>query len=222
MNHINEYKEFKKPKSDRSKRISVSKIIIRDLCQKLNLDVNNIEFLASGYYGNAYKVGDKVLKITTDKDEAKSVYELIKNKTINSGIVKYYSVNMYKIKKDYVYIILMEYVTPLTMFLSKKYGINYYNEYKLIDKILDIICNKWGKLKSKNELINLIEEFYITEHKTVSFFIEKIWELYKNLEFLEEYPDLHNENIGIKNGKFVYFDYAMAKKVRKFNEPSIF
>lgn len=66
-----------------------------DICQKLNLNTSDIKYIGSGSYGNAYKVGNKVVKITTHKDEAKSIFDLIKKNIETDNIVKYYSVNIY-------------------------------------------------------------------------------------------------------------------------------
>lgn len=53
-----------------SKTLRISYIHLNEICKLLRLDINNIKFLSSGYYGNAYRIGDKVLKITNDLREA--------------------------------------------------------------------------------------------------------------------------------------------------------
>ncbi len=192
-----------------------------NICQKLNLKTDDIEYIASGFYGNAYKVGDKVLKITTHKDEAKSVYNLIKKDINSNGIVKYYSVNMYKLKNQYVYVILMDYVLPLRKFLTKKYGSLYKTEEDLINYMLNIFYNYWRKLDTKEHFVDLVNQEYQITHKTVVYFIDKMWDLYQGIKFLSSYPDLHIGNIGIKDNKFIFFDYSRMVDVRKFNAPSI-
>lgn len=218
MNHLNEYREHKKSKSYYIKLFDISKIELRDLCLKLNLN-EEIKYLGSGAWGNAYKVGDKVLKITDHKNEAKSIYDLIENSPKNSSIVTYYSVNMFKHKGEYLYAIVMDYIPPLEMFLKKKYD-NYKGICEMVDFILDILFDNWGNLKSYTEFTKLISVEYKIYDKTI-YFIKNFWILYKNLSFLPSCPDLHIGNIGIKNDKFILFDYSKLKYIRKFNEPSI-
>ena len=55
------------------------------------MDFNDIEYISSGNYGDAYKINDKVLKITSDVREYVDVKNIIgKNKP---GIVKYFDAN---------------------------------------------------------------------------------------------------------------------------------
>lgn len=221
MKHLNEYREYKKPKSNYHRVIDISKIELRDICVKLNLNANDIKYLGSGCYGNAYKVDDKVLKITEHKDEAKSVHDLIKHNIQIPGIIKYYSVNMFKHKKGYLYVIVMDYVQPLDNFLEKKFG-NYNDVQKLINFMLDIIWEKWDKLKLYKYFVNLVNKKYDSTNKTVAYFIDKIWDLFQNLQpYLPHCPDLHTGNIGVKDNKFIYFDYARCEYVRKYSDPSI-
>ena len=80
MKYLKELKEFRylKPKHPYgSKSISLSKIELGDICQKLNIDINKVKFLSSGSYGNVYSFDNKVLKVTTDKREAKMALDLI-------------------------------------------------------------------------------------------------------------------------------------------------
>jgi len=221
VKHLNEYREYKKPKSNYSKVINISKIELRDLCLKLNLNSNEMKYLGCGSYGNAYRVGDKVLKITEHKDEAKSVYNLIKHNFKIPGIVNYHSVNMFKHKNEYLYVIVMDYVQPLNKFLEKKFG-NYHNQQKIIDYMLDIVWDKWDKLKLYNYFVKLVGKKYDTDNRTIIYLMEKVWDLYQNLQpYLPKCPDLQTGNIGVKDDKFIYYDYASCSYVRKYNDPSL-
>lgn len=220
MRHLNEYREHKKPKSYYTILHNITKLEVRDLCIKLNLNPNDIKYLGSGTFGNAYKVGDKVLKITSHKNEAKSVYNLIKNNIKIPGIVNYYSVNMFKHKNEYLYVIVMDYVQSLDNYLKKKY--NNYNFEKILDYMLDILWKKWDKLKLYKYFVKLVDREYNTDNKKNIYFMEKIWELYQNLQpYLPQCPDLHTGNIGVKDNKFIYFDYASCEYVRKYSDPDI-
>lgn len=222
MNHLNEYREYKKPKSNFSKLHDITKLELRDLCIKLRLNPNDIKYLGSGVFGNAYKVGDKVLKITKHKDEAKSVYDLIKNNIKIPGIVNYYSVNMFKHKREYLYVIVMDYVQSLDNFIKNKFDSYKYNLHKFLNFIIDIIWEKWDKLKLYEYFVKLVAKEYDTENKNIIYFMEKIWDLFINLQpYLPHCPDLHTGNIGVKNNKFIYYDYARCEYIRKYSDPSI-
>ena len=129
----------------------------------LPLFFDTLKFLASGSLGNAYRVNDdKVLKITTDKKEAYSISKIMNSN--NKSIVKYYSINMYKLKNNYVYLILMDYVLPLTEFIkNKKYNIE--RNLNFIDSILDLVYTNWTKMNTKDDFMKIIKEsnlgFYI-------------------------------------------------------------
>lgn len=220
MNHLNEFREYKKPKSYKSKVISISKVELRDICIKLNLNPNEIKYIGSGSWGNAYKVSNRVLKITEHKDEAKCIFELIKNNINIPGIVKYYSVNMFKHKKEYLYVILMDYIKPLETFLKEKYNDN--KIYLMVDFMLLTLCYEWDTLKSYKKYVELIGAAYYTNHKTVIYFMEKTWELFRNLQpYILKSPDLHIGNIGIKDNKFLFFDYSKLNPTRRFNDANI-
>ena len=221
MEYLLEYKEYKKLKSNYwTKRISISKIQLEDICNKLNISSLKVKFLSSGKYGNAYKIGDKVLKITTDKTEANSISNLISNNINNKSIVKYYSINQYKLNNQYVYVIVMDYLIPIMDYINKKTNINY-NSF--LNLLLDIIYEKWSDI-SKSEFNNLIEEHYSIDKipKFSKELIDKIWKLYEDLHYLEKCPDLHIGNLGInKNEDIQLFDFNDLKNIRKFNKVNI-
>ena len=218
MEYLLEWREYKKVKSNYyTKRIPISKIQLEDICDKLNLPSKNIKFLSSGKYGNAYKIDNKVLKITTDKTEANSISNLISSNISNKSIVKYYSINRYKIGNEFVYIILMDYLKPIMD------NINNNNYYDFITLILDIIYDNWNNI-SISEFYEYIEEIYSIDKlpKLAKDLISKFWNLYNNLKYLEKCPDLHYNNLGIdKNNNIVIFDFTDFKKIKKFDKPYI-
>jgi len=227
MNTLLEFYEFNKPdRNDRepkksksyyyTKRININKIELRDICELMNLSFEDLNFLASGSFGNAYKIGDKVLKITTDKAEAQSVSKLL-GKNIKF-IVKYYSVKMYKLKNEYVYIILMDYVQTITDFI--KNNIPYKRHESYINFITDIIYIIWdNNLIKKSDLIEkLKEKEWEINSKLGYFLIDKFLELSKDMKFK---VDFHIDNIGINKDRLVLFDFRGLKSPTKFDSPEI-
>ena len=129
---VNELKKYLKPKHPYgSKTIKMSKVELDKICQKLN--IKDIEYISSGSYGDAYSFDDKVMKITTDKREAKFAYDFIG--VDDPHLIKYY--NVYRYEKYYV--IIMDKVTPLKQYLR---SINYKN-FEFLKNLIYIIRNYW-------------------------------------------------------------------------------
>lgn len=215
MKFIKEWREYKKPKSDYyTKRINISKLELGDICALLNIK-EIPKFISSGRFGNAYKIGDKVLKISTDNREAKSVSTIINSGFDNDSIVKYHSINRYKLKHQFVYIIIMDWVESISEYLKKYKDSNLYKDF--ISDCCEAIYNNWKEIKSKDFLREIINNWgWISE----DFWIDRFWNLVNNLRETN-YQDLHLDNLGIKKGELVLFDYCDTDKVRKFDEPSI-
>lgn len=216
---LGEAREEKKPKSVYfTKRIQISKMDLDAICNELDLPFEELKFLSSGSFGNAYKVGDKVLKITTDKREAKTVYELLDEEQ-NESVIKYYDVSRYKLKNSYVYVIVMDYAKPLDRYLDE-IGLT-----EFVDDITGVFFTEWGKLNSIDDYINEILEQTGWEIPKAGFgkiAVEKLWKMYENLNYLDSCPDFHIHNIGIKDNKdFVMFDFCDLGVVNKFDQPRI-
>ena len=219
---IIEGRESKKPKSEYfTKRVAITKLDLEEICQNLNLEFNKVKFLSSGSYGNAYQIGDKVLKITTDMREAKTAYDII-NSNQKEGVVKYYDVSRFKIKDRFLYVILMDYVTPLDKYLSEH--IKGWDAIEFVEDIIVFICDRWTTLKSKDEIMNYLSEYYVMGGVGfTSAIVDKIWNLYQKIKtYTKDYPDLHPFNMGIKSdGEIVLFDFTDLETVRKFDKPRI-
>lgn len=173
----------------------IPKTKLEEICDSLKLDFNDIEYISSGNYGDAYKINDKVLKITSDVREYVDVKNIIgKNKP---GIVKYFDTKIYK---PNCFIILMEYVTPLSEYIINKY------DYENISDLVNILFGNWFKIKNISDYISFIEEEYIIDRKHLTI-IQKLYKFYSKIKQLNR-PDVHIGNIGVdKNGDFIMFDY---------------
>lgn len=173
------------------------KYILFDIARHFNLNLNDeIKYLSSGSFGDAYKIGNKVIKITTDKREINSVKNII-NKNINS-IVKYYG--YFKLNEK-IYALLMDYVIPLEKYVKKNNG-----DEQFVMDVIETLVNNWGKIKNFEEYINLIDY----EVKPTDFhhdILLKLYRFYKKIKQYKDNPDLHFGNLGIKNNELVMFDF---------------
>lgn len=214
--------ESKKSKSDYfTKRVPVTKLDLAHICEELGLQAEELKFLSSGAYGNAYKIGDKVLKITSDKKEAKSVYDLIQNGQ-KKGVVNYYDILRYKLGKGYVFVILMDYVTPLDKYANENVKDSDIMDY--LFSLCEVIHINWRKIESKSHFYELIgEEYEVPESGFTKMITDKVWVLYNKIKrYTEDYPDIHPYNMGLKSdGSLVLFDFADLGTVRKFDQPRI-
>lgn len=220
---INESKEgSKKPKSEYfTKRIPVTKLDLENICDNLGLPFEKVKFLSAGSFGNAYKVGDKVLKISLDKTEAKSVYDLLQRDQ-NESVIKYYDVSRYRLGKGFVYVIVMDYATPLVKHITK---IKNEDITEFLECCVDIFFESWGKIESQEDFEERIQQEYDFDvlPKMAVQLVGKLWTLYDNLkDEFDDCPDIHIYNIGIKeDGELVMFDYNSLEVVRKFDQPRI-
>lgn len=214
--------ETKKSKSNYfTKRVPVTKLDLGHICDELGLPFDQLKFLSSGAFGNAYKIGDKVLKITSDKREASSVYDLIKTGQ-KKGVVNYYDILRYKLGREYVFVIVMDYVIPLDKYVNVNFKDSDTIDY--LFSLCNVISVNWRKIESKNHFYELIEEEYeIPESGFAKMVTDKIWILYNKIKkYTEEYPDIHPYNMGVKSdGSLVLFDFTDLGYVRKFDQPRI-
>lgn len=220
---INESKESsKKPKSEYfTKRIPITKLDLEHICDNLGLPFEKLKFLSAGSFGNAYKVGDKVLKISLDKTEAKSVYDLLQTGQ-SDAVIKYYDISRYKLGKGFVYVIVMDYATPLVKHITK---IKDEDITEFLETCVDIFFESWGKIESEEDFEERIQQEYSFDDlpKMAVQLVGKLWTLYDTLKHeFKECPDIHIHNIGIKeDGELVMFDYNSLETVRKFDQPRI-
>ncbi len=213
---LERFREPKKPISTYfTKRIDISKIELENICNKLNIPFEGIKYLSSGQYGNAYKIGDKVLKITSDRLEAKTVFNMIKSGQYE-GVVKYYKV----VKYNDVYLILMEYVYPLDKYIKK---INDDSILNYLYHILYLLQQKWNIISSKEILEKTIEDVYdVPKSGFKRYIIDELWNLIdklkKNFKDKKEL-DIHPHNMGFnKNKELLIFDIRNYSNWQKTND----
>ena len=205
MDYIKEWREHKKKKKYYFKKVvGMPKHDLENICDKLGLDFSKVKYLSSGQNGDAYQLGDKVLKITNDKSEAKSAWSVL-NQNIE-GIVKYYSVNQYKGK----YVIVMEYIVPLDKSLTP-------DQLDFCFDLCTLIFDNWENL-NRSYYQDLLSYNWDDYYEPIA---DKMWDLYENLSKLGP-SDIHPRNIGInKNRDYVMFDYSLIRRLTKFDQPKI-
>jgi hypothetical protein len=216
MKYIKELKEWKnlKPHSPYgSKKIKISKIELEGICNKIGISSSNVRFLSSGCFGNAYTYGDKIIKITTDKNEARVAYDLIGKD--NLLIVKYYRVYKYV----NFYVILMDRVVPIKDYLK---SINHFDiNWMFIWDLTETLCKNWNNI-DKDRYIEEVYKLYKSENRKWNivgikkFLLDGVWDIYESIR--AHYIDLHPDNLGIKDGNLVCFDLTSASG-GKFDEP---
>jgi len=203
MKHLFRFKELKHLKSSKygSKKIRLSKIDIENICNFIGVD-SNVKYLSSGSFGDAYSIGDKVLKLTTDKREAQTAWNAIGLN--NPGIVKYWGVWQYPKGGDMLYVILMDKVIPLIDYLEKsnlkKYSVSSYID--LCEEICDIIFDNWKDLTYQKLIDELSYNIHSGLPKKLTVEIFNMYENIKSYNIL----DIHIYNIGVKDGKILLYD----------------
>jgi len=223
MKHLKLFEELKNYKNLKpyhpygSKTIQISKIELQDICKKLELDENQIKFITSGSFGNAYEYGEQVLKITTDKREAEMAWNLIG--VDNPGIVRYYGVWRYKIKSKIRYIILMDKVEPVLNYIKKNIKDEASAKGILYDAC-DAIFQNWGEI-SREQYLEEIEQKWNLGTGFYKQLVNKLWNCYSNLKKFT-LCDFHEHNVGVIGNRVVLFDVTeLRKRVRKFDIPEL-
>jgi hypothetical protein len=164
--------------------VNVLGSVLKSISKRFELK-KNIKYINSGSYGMAFVINDKVIKLTSNKNEAMIAKSFI-GKKINH-CVNYYDI-VY-IKRYNIYAILMDRAEKLSS-----------DEKKVISKLINnaIFMNDFPKLKSKFDSVseNKLKKIY-TDFK----------KMYKSLKDDNiSIQDLHEGNIGYLNGKMVHYD----------------
>lgn len=170
----NYFEEFEKePDIIKLNESSMYKEIIDENIHKIKnkLNISYLSYIDSGFFGNAYNIGNnEILKITGDKSEAINCYKII-NKKLNH-IVNVYDVKQFEIDNKIFYSIIEEKL-EINNILKE--------QYKKLEKIFDDLVNKHID-------INIIDKIRI-KHPIVADFLtdmisigyEKTWEKYNKV-----------------------------------------
>lgn len=188
------------------------------------LGYKTIKKLSSGSYGIAYLLNnDKVLKFTTDRNEYANSKSLI-GKKLEHFPTYYYAKKLKmenqlkSVKLDDVHIIVMDYIPkpdPKEMECFRDGGLEFFHSYLTkygdIPSDYDIADDMIGEY-GNGECYNLLKK-YIPQIKT---FRQEAQE--NNIDFLE----FHEDNMGIKDGKLIYYDIGLVPKHRYVDDPVSF
>jgi hypothetical protein len=185
---------------DEIERRELWKKEITQVAKQLKIPLTN--YLGSGVWGIAYEIpGNKVLKITEHAEEIENAKHLVgkKNKLL-ADIYNVYSIKGDKIKK----VIVMEKLQPLTKDYIKALDIfgGYFSEF---------YNNEW----TWGEIIGHEEDFdnFLKQAKYDGIPLTNIYS--DLIQILEEASskgihlgDLHEGNLGLKNGQLAAFDLS--------------
>jgi len=180
----------------------------------------NAEYLGSGVNGDAYSIGDKVIKITKDESEAKLAHKFI-NKNFKH-IANVYKVSRYEVKKDlWVYIIIMEKLQKLNgdekeLYMMYDRAVSAYENYItrtgfIID--FDDMMNDISSSRFRGHVDVKIKQ-YLQDHKKEIINIRNQYlkarnEIKKSIKgsISDNLNDMHSGNVGLKpNGNIAYYD----------------
>lgn len=193
----------------------VSKVDLNTIAKKIatELGYTRIKYIASGSYGDTWKVTNgndtKVLKITTDANEAK-LAEKLRTKGHFNHIIDYFDVRRVytrKFKRFDNYSIIMEYVTPLDK----------HRDYNLIHDIIQFQGDAMEEFG-----VNYIDTDYIKGelincgHKINDSFFYWINQLKETFDSLKKIgipvndADIHPGNFGYRkeDDNLIFFDIS--------------
>jgi hypothetical protein len=168
---------------------------IKRTCKKL--DVEYVKYISSGSFGDAFEIKqngiDRVLKITTDREEAK-IANTLKGKDL-PGIVKFHDVKRIKskdLKRFENYLIIMDKVDPI----SNKRTLSQIKS--IISKIVD------------DDLFIIPDEIKNIPNSKIKSELETIIDSLRKIGIREEVSDIQVQNLGIgKNNELILFDLSI-------------
>lgn len=193
--------------------------LAKRIAEDSGFDPEELIYLGGGAYGDAFKIGDKVLKITSDWEEYMNANKL-RRKSATNYLVNYYDARQID-EEGWYYALIMDYVEPIKRNKApiirsaiQNFEYNFDKDYKSReDAKKDIEKNvKIPKPfeKQREEYINTMLQIYDIHKEGKKFNIPIV--------------DLHVGNIGIKDDHYVYYDIGIdyidsnnLKKLKPFD-----
>lgn len=169
---------------------------LNDLMEKLvkRFNVEKVKYMNAGAFGMAFIADDdKIIKLTSSRDEAAEVKGLIGK--IIPGCIKYYDI--VRSKKFDIWAILMQKCESLT----KK-------EEKIFSLLLNIGKSSFRNIDEfdKDQISDIANKLRLSKKELMSFGRE-LSDLIDKLEYNEiSTNDLHVGNMGRLDGELVHFD----------------
>lgn len=185
----------------------------------MKLGYPNVKYIGSGVNGDAYDIGDKVIKLTTDESEANLAHKF-------SGKNFKHIANVYKVSRyqytpgSYIYIIILE---KLRMFDEDENKL--FQVYDMALSEYELFIGETGDDISFKDVIGNIAapylkhyfhkiRIYINSHK------QEIINVYNQVKFaqkeikaimpkgsMDNLNDMHSGNVGMKpNGNIAFYD----------------
>lgn len=202
------------------KKLPITKIDLQLICDRVGLDFDSTKYLTSGSFGNAYKCGDKVLKITSDKREANDVLKCIKSPI--PGIVKYYSISRYRKRGGEYYVIIMDYALPIIDYIKGVKKVTEHGFHEFLQATMDVLTYNWEKKPTLDEYHDLIEQegWAVNAIPMSRDLADRMYYLYKRIsKRLKDNPDFHPWNVGVMpNGELVLFDFNTFTRFTRFDK----
>lgn len=239
MSRIQTYKSFIKENNKVDSKLGIKKIEeliptgkdLKYLSNKIThlFGYNKIKFLGNGQYGIAFKVigEDKVIKLTTDKEEARIAEKLRSKNT--KYITNYYDIRQIQFDgiddKINLWAIVLDKVNPI----PKDYFITY-NAYLIyLHVALNIegdVYNWKFDLDNTNYYIDKVKNWFKRDNLIFDedFCLQMLYDMNNILFELHKYlninsihdVDLHAGNVGLRNNKLILFDVSLTRNNLEF------
>jgi hypothetical protein len=191
--------------------------VINAIADKLGYN-EDPKYLGSGYFGIAYSVADKVLKITTDSTEANIANKTRKQSPTNH-FVNYYDVRPLKYKEyNNLYVLVMDKVKALPSEISNIELTNGNSNQISIATLLHSFLEPrdFNSPFYRNVMNNPESKNIIQSNPLLTKIIKQFPEIRKEYQTAPYSLDLHNRNLGIDaNDNLQIFDQGSKNHINR-------
>lgn len=193
--------------------------IIKKISEKMGMD-EPISYLGQGTFGLAYSCGNKVIKITTDRDEA-NLANILRKMPITTYFVNYYDcrpLSYSKYKKYDLFVNVLDKVFELPKEIKDVVLYDLDDNYTTFIELLDLYLEsqKLGVSKLKEVLSNDNNQYALQTTKNLLKIFKSFPEIYKEYQTIKSKVmlDIHPGNLGISNdGNLQIFDQMGNDKI---------